>query len=123
MPLAIWPATVRTRVLEQNYQFQPAKQLVESEMERGHKLRRTATGTPEEHTIRLRLPLSEFQTFEDWFKDDGGNPGGASQFSFPHPRTQDPKTVQIIPQDGRPFVPSLAPGLNWFVDLTIRIYP
>lgn len=114
---------MRTRVLEQNYQPLPPKQLVETEMERGHKLRRTATGTPEEHTIRLRLPLSEFTTFEGWFKDTGANPAGALQFKFPHPRTLAEKTVQIIPQDRRPYTPSKAPGQNWFVDMTIRIYP
>lgn len=123
MALAIWPVGVRTKVLIQNYQALPAKQVIESEMERGHKLRRTATGTPEEHSIRLRLPEAEFLTFENWFKDTGGNPAGTLQFLFPHPRTHLPRTVQIIPQDGRAYSPSVAPGLNWFVDLNLRIYP
>lgn len=122
MPTPVaWPVSVRTKTLQESYTPLPPKALTESSMERGHKLRRSATGTPEEHKIRLRLPTAEFADLETWFEQT--NPVGSLEFYFPHPRTRQMRRCQIIPQDKRPYLPSKAPGQNWYIDMTLRIYP
>lgn len=116
-----WPAGVRKKTLKPGYKPSGARNLIETQMERGHKLRRVATGTPEIHKCRLRLPTSELDLLETWLKDT--NPAGAQLFTFPHPRTGIDHECQFVPKDGAAIDPNIAPGENWFVDFEIRIYP
>lgn len=118
---ASWPATVPDKVRRDGYEFTPANELLESEMERGHKLRRIASGTPEIHKCRIRVSWAQLQAFTDWLNVTLA--GGSLPFLFPHPITRAQKTCQFIPDQGVPYKASPQPGRHWFLDFSIRVYP
>ena len=116
-----WPENVPTHVRKSGYQLLPPETLLESEMERGHKLRRLATGTPEIHTCPIRMTYGQLESFETWLSDI--NPAGSLRFNFPHPITKAQRPAQIIPEDGRPYQLSPMPGRHWLVTIKLRLYP
>lgn len=118
---AEWPENVPTNILKDGFDPILPNTFLESEMERGHKLREISTGTPEIFKFKQRLTHTQLALLNTWREGDLRASGGL--FLFPHPINKSVKTCQIIPIEGAPYKYSLAAGANWFVNWHIRVYP
>ena len=116
-----WPAGVPKKSRRDGFAVKPPRTLLRSEMERGHKTRRVATGTPREYRIRIRMSWAELDLFETWYETTNGH--GALPFLFPHPRTQVDKTCGFIPDnDGRAYALTPHTGRYWFVEFDMELF-
>ena len=116
-----WPPGVPTTLLRQGFGHTPPDNLLRSDMERGHKQRRTATGTPERVSGALRLKAADYLTFKSFVETDLVS--GSLRFDFPHPDTAVSHECRFVAENRIPYsVSRLAAGAR-LVTFTLEIFP
>jgi len=113
--MAVWPVTLPSYVLENGYNEQFPKNIVETEMESGApKVRRRFTKVFRRFNCAMTMTAAQAATFETFYFTTCSS--GAESFDWVHPRTRAAMTLRF---SGSP--PSFQPYGGNYVRVTFTL--
>lgn len=103
-----WPQLVPWTPLRAGFAAPSRKNLIRTQMERGAKQRRVATGTPHILPVNFRFKREEYQRFLHWFENDLA--GGVLEFYWFHPDDGRMVIAGFVAKEGQAFKAQPAPA-------------